>query len=292
MRDGHLEGPESMSNQQGYRPRTDSNVSLPGESGRNSRTQPPSNPEESRGRGASMSSSPNRMYRDDNRPRSGHSNSATSRDKLYYSATDYQPPQFPQNPYRHSVAIESQDANRRNSRPNSRTQSPIPPYPSTPPQHRYDALNPEQSRPRGNINRQLQNEQDQRTSEHPYQLAPLKFSSQSRGQESSYKLLVGTPFDDIANSPENEQAKVSPPAPRRPPPLPPGRQNNHTNVDQSRTSVYNTTSSAKKERSLSSHETDMPVRNPSNRDGIDEEWPLENVIEFLRQNGFGRSRCD
>src|SRR5271167_519094 len=88
MRDGHLEGPESISNQQGYRSRTDSNASLPGESGRNPRTQLPSNQEESRGRGASISSSPNRMYRDDNRPRSGHSNSATSRDKLYYSATD------------------------------------------------------------------------------------------------------------------------------------------------------------------------------------------------------------
>lgn len=287
VRDSHFEGPDFMSNQQGHRSRTDSNVSLPIEGVRITRSPMPSNSNESRGRGASMSSSPNHMYRDDNRPRSGHSNSATSRDKLYYGANDYQPPQFPQNPYagsRHSIAVETQD---RSSRPNSRTQSPVPPYPSTPPpQHRYDSLSPDQSRQRSNISRQMQDEQDQRTSEYPYQLAPLKFSPQSQAQE-SHNLLAGTPFDEFANSPETEHFKISPPAPRRPPPLPPSRHNNqsnHTKADHSRASMYNP---ALKERSQSSHETDIPVRNSSNRDSADDEWPLENVIEFLRQSGFG-----
>ena len=271
-----------MSNQNSYRPRTDSNVSLPIiETGRIPRSQIPSNPEESRGRGSSMSSSPNRMYRDDNRPRSGQSNSTSSRDRLYYTPNDYQPPQFPQNPYaansRHSIPVESnQDGGARRSQPNSRTQSPIPPYPSTPPQHRYDSLSPDQSRSRGNFTRQIQIEQDQ----NPYQLAPLNFPTPR--EKESYKLLAGTRFDDIANSPDTEHFKISPPAPVRPPPPPPARQNKpspHSNADHPRASIY-------LPGTLSTNETDTPVRNASNRDSADDEWPLEAVIEFLRSNGF------
>jgi hypothetical protein len=42
-----------------------------------------------------------------------------------------------------------------------------------------------------------------------------------------------------------------------------------------------------KERSQSSHETDAITRASSSRGNIDDEWALENVIDFLRQNGFG-----
>ena len=229
-----------------------------------------------------MSSSPNRVYRDDNRPRSGQSNSA-SRDRLYYTPSDYLPPQFPQNPYaansRHSIAVESnQEGGARRSQPNSRTQSPIPPYPSTPPpQHRYESLSPDQSRSRGNFTRQIQTEQDQ----HPYQLAPLNFSTPR--EKESYKLLAGTRFDDLANSPDTERFKISPPAPVRPPPPPPARHNKpspHSNGDHSRASIY-------LPGTLSSNETDTPVRNATYRDSVDEEWPLEAVVEFLRLNGFG-----
>ena len=141
------------------RNRTDSNVSLPLENQRIPRSQGPSSGDESRARGDSMSSSPNRTYRDDTHPRSGHSNNnpATSatREKIYFSASDFQPPLFPQHPYgatRHSIAIESQEA-AKPSRPNSRTQSPIPPYPATPPPSRSS---PEHARGRGNSNRQIQ----------------------------------------------------------------------------------------------------------------------------------------
>ena len=283
VREGHLDGADaSMSNQNGYRSRTDSNVSLPiVESGRVTRSQVPPNPEESRGRGSSMSSSPNRMYRDDNRPRSGQSNSTSSRDRLYYTSNDYQPPQFPQNPYaaksRHSIPVESnQDGGAKRSQPNSRTQSPIPPYPSTPPpQHRYESLSPDQPRSRGNFSRQIQTEQDQ----NPYQLAPLNFSPPL--EKESYKLLAGTRFDP-ANSPDTEHVKISPPEPIRPPPPPPARHNksSHTNADLPRSSIY-------LPGTLSSNEADTPARYPSNRDSTDEEWPLEAVIEFLRLNGFG-----
>src|SRR5277367_3976702 len=153
------------------RNRTDSNVSLPLENQRITRSQVPSSADESRARGASMSSSPVRTYRDDTRPRSGHSSNnpvpSSSREKIYFSANDFQPPQFPQNPYgaiRHSIAIESQEAARR-SRPSSRTQSPIPPYPSTPPPSRSS---PDHARGRGNHNRQLQGEPDQKSPNHPF----------------------------------------------------------------------------------------------------------------------------
>jgi hypothetical protein len=40
---------------------------------------------------------------------------------------------------------------------------------------------------------------------------------------------------------------------------------------------------------LSRHfnESDVPARTSPNRDNADEEWTLESVIEFLRQNQFG-----
>ena len=281
IRNGHLEVIDnSVAHQNGYRPRTDSNVSLPVESNRIPRLQ---HPEESRGRGASMNTSPNRMYRDDNRPRSGHSNNASTRDKPYFTPGDYQPPQFPQNPHggqrQSSIVDKNQDGGTRRSRPNSRTQSPNPPYPSTPSQqHRYDGLTPDQSRPRGNFTQQIQTEQEQNYS---YQLAPLKFST-PRAQE-SYKLLAGTQFDDITNSPDSEHFKHSPPASMRPPPPPPPRHNKSStqaNVDHSRTSIY-------LQGTLSTADAETPPRSASNRDSADEEWPLEQVIEFLRVNGFG-----
>ena len=266
------------------RNRTDSNVSLPLENPRIARSQVPSSADESRARGASMSSSPVRTYRDDARPRSGHSNNnpatSSSREKIYFSANDFQPPQFPQNPYgatRHSIAIDSQEAAKR-SRPSSRNHSPIPPYPSTPPPSRSS---PDHARGRGNHNRQMQGEQDQKSPNHPFQLAPLKFSP-PRTREESYSLLAGTQFDDIAASPENEVLKTSPPAPSRPPPAPPARHKappNHSNTDLHRSSVH----------PQSGIEPEVLIRTPSGKENTEEEWTLDQVIEFLRQNGFGEA---
>src|SRR5205809_838713 len=115
----------------------------------------------------------------------------------------------------------------------------------------------------------------------PYPLAPLNFSPPR--EKESYKLLAGTRFDDLANSPDTEHFKISPPAPMRPPPPPPARHNippPHPNADHSRVSIY-------LQGTLSTNETDTPVRNVSRRDSADEKWPLEAVIEFLRLNGFG-----
>jgi len=266
------------------RNRTDSNSSLPLENQRIPRPQHPSSADESRARGASMSSSPVRTYRDDNRPRSGHSNNTappSSREKIYFSADDFQPPQFPQNPYgatRHSVAIDSQEAAKR-SRPSSRTQSPIPPYPSTPPPSSRSS--PDHVRGRGNSNRQMQNEQDQKSPNHPFQLAPLKFSP-PRAREESYSLLAGTQFDDIAASPENEVLKTSPPAPSRPPPAPPVRHkavSNHVNTDLHRSSMHQ----------QGVNDAEVLIRTPSGKDNGEEEWSLDQVIEFLRTNGFGEA---
>lgn len=230
-----------------------------------------------------MSSSPVRTYRDDNRPRSGQSTNnapASSRDKIYFSADDFQPPQFPQNPYgatRHSVAIDNQEAAKR-SRPSSRAQSPIPPYPSTPPPSRSS---PDHARGRGNSGRQIQSEHDQKSPNHPFQLAPLKFSP-ARTREESYSLLAGTQFDDIAASPETEALKTSPPAPSRPPPAPPVRHKalaNHSNTDLHRSSIHQ----------QAVNEAEVLIRTPSGKDNAEEDWTLEQVIEFLRQNGFGEA---
>ena len=279
-----------------YRSRTDSNSSVPVDgSGRIPRSQVlPNNQEESRARGASLSSSPNRMYRDDSgRPRSNQSNTAPSRDKLHY---EYQPPQFPQNPFastRQSVAADISSpapaGQRGNSRPGSRTQSPIPPFPCTPPpQHpqRFDSFTPEQPRSssRTNMTRPLQPQAlkvdtEQRTTptDKPYALPPLNFSPHQRLSE--YKLLAGTPFDDIGISPDNEHIKVSPPAPSRPPPPPPPPTRQHTpaqpNASQRPTLVH------------SPNEIDPSARMVSAPSTWNDDWPLEQVLEFLRIHGFG-----
>ena len=296
-----LDGPDSSPlnappSPHNYRSRTDSNSSLPIDgSGRIPRSQvPPSSQEESRARGASMSSSPNRMYRDDSgRPRSNQSNAAPSRDKLHY---EYQPPQFPQNPFastRQSVAADFSSAGpagqRGNSRPGSRTQSPIPPFPCTPPpqhQQRFDSFAPEQPRSssRTNLSRPLQpqvpqGDTDQRTTptDRPYALPPLNFSP--RQTSSEYGLLAGTLFDDIGISPDNEHIKVSPPAPSRPPPAPPPSARQHTpaqpNASQRPTLVH------------SPNEIDPSARMISAPTSWNDDWPLEQVLEFLRIHGFG-----
>jgi hypothetical protein len=279
-----------------FRSRTDSNSSLANEGGRIPRSQVPgNNQDEGRGRGASMgSSSPNRMFRDrdDGRPRSNQSTTAPSRDKLYY---EYQPPHFPQNPYansRQSVAADFSSAaagQRANSRPGSRTQSPIPPYPSTPPpqhQHRFDQYTPEQQRApsRSNMTRQLQTQnlqtdQDRQgtPADSPYALPPLKFSPHQT--QSEYKLLAGTPFDDIGVSPDNDHIKVSPPAPSRPPPPPPGRQQTPVQSNAQRPFVQ------------SPNEMDQSARMGS-PNAWNEDWPLDQVLEFLRMHGFGEPWLD
>lgn len=273
-----------MSNQYAYRPRTESNVSIVSNSSDSRRNRMPIPAEDSRGRGSSVSSSPGPVFRDDGRPRSGQSNyTAQPRDK-YYSSTEYQPPQFPQDPYGNarnsSMSIDSQDSSGRRSRPTSRTQSPVPPFPPTPPPqpHRFDNSSPSRRPPTSN-NRPPQ-EQESRSTENPYQLAPLKFSP-PRNRDSS-GLLAGTAFDDFLV--DDELVQKSPPAPLRPPPPPPRTHpvsSPRTNVDQPRPPQQSPLS-----RTFT--ESDVLRRSP-NQDGTDEEWTLDNVIEFLRQNQFGEN---
>lgn len=281
-------GDASMLNQySSYRSRTESNASLPVDAGRMPRSQITSNADDSKGRGPSLSASPNRIYRDDGRPRSGPSTgTASSREKLYYGTDDFQPPQFPHNPFvgsRQSIALENQDPQARRSRPNSRTASPIPGYPSTPPptQHRFDSSTPEHGRPRTNtLGRSVQGESDPRLSEHPYQLPPLKFSPPRT--KDPYDFLSVPPLDETDPSPEMEAVKHSPPVPSRPPPPPPPRQN----LPAPQNSVEHLSPSIP--WNPSNDGPDALARISTNKDGA-EEWTLENVIEFLRQNGFGEA---
>jgi len=225
-------------------------------------------PEDARTR---VNPSPNRMYKEDGRPRPEHlSTTQMQREKHYYGPGDYQPPQFPQNPYPGSrpvsAALEGQGS-ARGSRPGSRNQSPIPPYPSTPPPTHLRHDNGSSERIQSNVTRFPE---PPRTPEHPYQLAPLRFSP-PRIQDS---LLAGTQFDNLSNV---SGSKISPPAPLRPPPAPPSR---HTaNVALSPRSVESP-------RPTSMVESES-IRNTPSKAGVDEEWTLENVIEFLRTNGFG-----
>jgi hypothetical protein len=266
----------SMPVQFGYRPRAESNLSILSDSGRYPRPQVLANPDETRARGGSMGSSPNRAYREDSRPRSGQSNGTpTSRDKPHYGTNDYQPPHFPQNPYvgtRLSETAENQDNAGRRSRPNSRTQSPIPPYPVTPTSSqypRYENTPPDQSRGRGNTNTK-QLVIDSNIAENPFQLAPLKFSPPRN--EDSYSLLAGTQFDDFAASKENEAPKTSPPQPLRPPPPPPPSRHGAQSPRHARVPQFVSPSTGPES---------------TDRTNTGEEWSLDNVIDFLRQNGFG-----
>jgi len=290
----HIEPAESSISNPYYRSRTESNVSVQG--GEVPRIPRAHVTDDSRARGSSMSSSPNRSYREDNRPRSGQSNApptASSREKLYYSSNEFQPPLFPQNPYsatRQSIAMDSQDGGGRHSRPSSRNQSPIPPYPSTPPptQLRYETASPDQ-RVRSTMNgRQAPPEQDPRLLDTPYQLAPLKFSPPRN--EDAYGLFSGSQFDDGRPSQGNDPLKTSPPAPSRPPPPPPPTRRVQSprgpppnlNLEHHRTSLNLTVPH-------SPLDSEVLIRTSSNRDSIDDEWPLEQVIEFLRHYGFGEA---
>jgi hypothetical protein len=282
-RDGHFDSPDpSMSNQQGYRIRPESNGMLLSDNNRYARSQIASNTDEVRARGSSISSSPNRTYREDPRLRSGQSNlTASAREKLYYPGTEYQPPQFPQHPFagsRQSVAIENQEGRR--SRPNSRTQSPLPPYPSTPPpvQHpRNGSSTPDQVRARGSSNSR-QTLPEIKTADNPYQLAPLHFSP-PRSREDPYSLLAGTPFDELATPVDSDKAKPSPPVPLRAPPPPPPRHPSQS----PRPTQKVPPSPAPQEPEASG------LQNSVDRGSTDEEWTLDNVIEFLKLNGFGDS---
>lgn len=286
LRDGNPESSDLSLNQHSYKIRTDSNISLPIDNGRNTRSQMLLSPEESRGRGASMSSSP---IWDEARPRSGQSNNPSlSRDKIYFSPGDFPLHSFPQSPYggqRHSVPVDPLDGPPRNNHPNSRGQSPAPPYSSTPsPQpHRHDIPSPDQARARSNVPRSMQGEHEQRVSDFPYQLAPLKFSPQRI--RDPYNFLTGTQFDDIAHSPENDTQIQSPPAPSRPPPIPPAPQDDKSasaTGDSSHTSQHPQPTQLPIEL-----EAIVPIL--SNQGYSDEEWTLENVIDFLRINGYGEA---
>src|SRR5436853_2803248 len=90
-RDGHFDNPDpSMSSQQGYRIRPESNGMLLSDNSRYPRSQNASNTDETRARGSSMSSSPNHTYRVDPRLRSAQSNlTASAREKMYYPGNEY-----------------------------------------------------------------------------------------------------------------------------------------------------------------------------------------------------------
>lgn len=281
-RDGHFDNPDpSTSSQQGYRIRPESNGMLLSDNGRYTRSQISSDTDETRARGSSMSSSPNRTYREDPRLRSGQSNlTASARETMYYPGIEYQPPQFPQHTFagsRQSFSMESQEGRR--SRPDSRTQSPIPPYPSTPPpmqQPRTGSSTPDQARVRGSSNSR-QTLSEIRTTDNPYQLAPLQFSS-PRNREDSYSLLAGTQFDELAIPIDSDKAKPSPPAPLRAPPPPPPR---HPSQSPRPTQKVPPSPALKESEASAQHSVD--------RGNTDEEWSLDNVIEFLKLNGFGDS---
>lgn len=264
----------SMPPQFAYRPRAESNISILSDSGRYPRPQVLASPDETRARGGSIGTSPNRAYREDPRPRSGQSNGTpSSRDKPHYGTNEYQPPQFPQNPYgtRLSESIDNRDTTGRRSRTNSRTQSPIP-YPVTPTSSQYprfENATPDQSRGRGNPNpKQLVI--DSKIAENPFQLAPLKFSPPR--SEDSYSLLAGTQFDNFPASNENEGPKSSPPQPLRPPPPPPPSRHGAQSPRHARVPQLVSSSTAPE---------------ATDRINTGDEWSLENVIDFLRQNGFG-----
>ena len=270
----------SIPNQQGYRPRPESNGLLLADNSRYPRSQMASNVDETRARGSSISSSPNRTYREDPRPRSGQSTlTASAREKLYYPGNEYQPPVYPQHPVvgsRQPVnAMESQEGRR--SRPDSRTQSPVPPFPSTPPPvqpARNGGSTPDQSRVRGYSNSRQNPSELRNSSDNPYQLAPLQFSP-PRNREDPYSLLVGTPYDELTNPTANDKAKQSPPAPVRAPPPPPPN-----NLSQSPRPTQ-------KFQSSPSHESEVTGQNEGDRGSTEDDWTLENVIGFLKVNGFG-----
>jgi hypothetical protein len=260
MRDSRQEAGDQSPHNQYYRPRHGSNSTLhSGYSGRQPRQGLESPVEDARLR---VTPSPNRMYREEGRPRPEHLNlSQPSRDKHYYGSTDFQPPQFPQNPYSGSRPVSSTiegTGSSRGSRPGSRNQSPVPSYPSTPPLNylRHESGSSERTSS-GNGSRYPD---PPRTPDNPYQLAPLKFSPP--GIKDS--ILGGTHFEDILDGPD---LKISPPPPNRPPPAPPSR---HT---------------AQSPRPSSTVESDS-TRSIPYRTSPGEEWTMDNVIDFLRKNGF------
>jgi hypothetical protein len=263
-----------------YRLRSETNIPGPTDGNRYPRSLPVSSQDDGRLRTPSAAVSPNPLYREENRPRSGHTPvSASSRD--YYNSADYQPPQFPFAPPKSSFS-EGQDIAGRRSNPNSRTQSPIPTFPATPPatQPRYDTSGtPEQLRPRGGGNtRQTVAVQDQKSSDNPPALPPLNFSPKS--PKDPYSLLAGTPFDN-RTSPENFAPNYSPPAPIRPPPPPPPTRQIHApsprTTEQRRPSIH----------PQPMNEQDLLNRSSPQSDNKEEKWTLDRVIEFLRENGFG-----
>ena len=269
-RDSSSQGRQDVSDYsphtQYYRPRHESNASLHSEYGGRQPRQGLTSPlEDPRLR---VSPSPNRMYKEEGRPRPEHLN--LSRDKQYYGSTDYQPPQFPQNPYSGSRpvsgSIEGQGS-ARGSRPGSRNQSPVPPYPSTPPLNYHRNENGSSERISSISGSRFAD--PPRTPENPYQLAPLKFSPP--GIKDS--LLGNTHFDDFIDKGE---VKMSPPPPSRPPPAPPSR---HPFPPGLSPRTLETPRS-------STIESDSGTRITSLRSNVDEDWTMENVIEFLRKNGF------
>src|SRR5579859_5307045 len=277
-----------------YRPRTESNVSNmsnTSDNGRRPRINMRDSSDDSRGKNGS---SPGPLYREEARARTGQSNGNLPRDK-YYGNNEYQPPQFPQNPYGNrtsSISVESVDSagRRSGSRPNSRTQSPIPPYPPTPPpssHHRFDnttSPTPTQPRRPGTQTRtQTTVDTESKKTDTPPQLAPLQFSPPRPNRETSW--LIGTPFDDLS---ESEAMKNQPPVPTRPPPLPPVRQQPYS-VSSPRTAADLPRIPQTSPLSRHINDPDVPVRTSPSRDDSDEEWTLDNVLEFLRQNGFGES---